>query len=371
MTLDVDRAQVLAYRVAANGFGRETGDPAELGVLDLGVQDSQAHTARLALAARLPAACDDPLTRDGRFAVLWTFRGAPHLHRRVDLPGLMSELWPRSDADAAARLGEWPRLKATGQGGLAVFTAAAEAMHAVVTEPLTKGEVSGAVTARLPEEYAYWCRSCRARHIYGGIFQQVGLPAGVRLVPDAAPTTLAPLEGRPPVPSAGAGAGELIRGYLRLHGPATLAEAAGYLGTTQAQARPVWPDGLAEVRVDGRRAWIPAERLDALRTASPPRLVRLLPPLDPYLQARDRDLVVPGKDRQKALWRILGSPGALLVDGEVAGVWRARMAGRARLEVTVEPFAAPPAAVRTAVEDEAGHLAAVRNATDVQVRYSE
>lgn len=118
-----------------------------------------------------------------------------------------------------------------------------------------------------------------------------------------------------------------------------------------------------------RRAWLPGDRLAALREAPLARLVRLLPPSDPYLQARDRALLVPDRDRQKALWRAISNPGAVLADGEIAGTWRARMAGRARLEVTVAGFGALSAAARAAVEDEAARVAAARGAAYVRVRY--
>jgi hypothetical protein len=57
---------------------------------------------------------------------------------------------------------------------------------------------------------------------------------------------------------------------------------------------------------------------------------------------------------QKALWAPLGSPGAVLVDGEVAGAWRASQAGRERLELT-----------------EADRVGAVRGASRVMVRLSD
>ncbi|MGH3329403.1 MAG: DNA glycosylase AlkZ-like family protein [Streptomycetales bacterium] len=372
MSPGVDRRQVLAYRVVAQGLGRGTRAPAELGVLDLGVQDTNVGSARLALAARLPAGFGDPV-KDPSFTLLWSFRGAPHLHRTGDLPGLAAALWPMSDADALARLAaERNPLKAAGIGGREAFAVAAGAMCTVVTRPMTKGEVSAAVTARLPEAYSYRCRSCQATHVYGGLFQLAGLFAGVRLVPDRSPTTLAPLEDRPPVPPTSAGAGGPIRGYLRLHGPATLAEAAGYLGSGQAALRPAWPGDLVEVAVEGRRAWLPEERVDALRDASPASdVVRLLPPSDPYLQARDRDLLVPDRARQKAVWRILGNPGAVLAGGEIAGVWRARGAGKARLEITVQAFGRASAALRAAIGAEAERVAGVRGATDVRVRFEE
>lgn len=370
MALDVDRRQVLAYRMFAHGLLRDTDAPGELGVLDLGVQDTNVNSARLAMATRLPGDHDDPLM-DPSFTLLWSFRGAPHLHRTGDLPGLARALWPVSDTDATARLAaERAPLKAAGIGGREAFTTAAEAMRAEVTGPMTKGEVSTAVTARLAEAYSYRCRSCKATHVYGGLFQLVGLFAGVRLVPDRSPTTLAPLADQPSLPPASTGAGALIRAYLRLHGPATLAEAAGYLGTNQSGIRGAWPDGLVEVRLDGRGAWIPEEGVEALRTASPDAdVVRLLPPSDPYLQARDRDLLVPDRARQKAVWRILGNPGAVLIGGEIVGVWRVRAAAKARLEITVRPFD-DAATSRAAIEAEAERVAAARGATDVRVRYA-
>ncbi|MGH3344399.1 MAG: DNA glycosylase AlkZ-like family protein [Carbonactinosporaceae bacterium] len=124
--------------------------------------------------------------------------------------------------------------------------------------------------------------------------------------------------------------------------------------------------------MEGRRAWIPEERLDALFSASPVAdLVRLLPPADPFLQARDRDLLVPERARRKALWRILGNPGAVLADGEIVGVWRARRAGKARLEVTVQTFDGASAALRAAIEAEVERVTGARGAAEAAVRFEE
>ncbi|MGH3489989.1 MAG: DNA glycosylase AlkZ-like family protein [Actinopolymorphaceae bacterium] len=395
MVMTVDRRRVLAYRAAVQGLARDAKDPEELGVLDLGIQDSQVGTARLALTARLPVVPTasgggpgdrggrgspgdrsgrrgpgDPVSDETTYAVLWSFRGAPHLHRRADLPALTSALWPLDDADAMTRLTSARKpMAAAGIAGLAAFTAAAEAMRAVVTKPLSKGEVSAGVTAALPAAYSYACRSCASTHIYGSIFQLVGLPAGVRHVPDSAPLTLVPLERRPRVPTRAVGTADVVRTYLRLHGPATTAEAASYLGTTQAKVRTVWPDGLAEVNVNGRPTWLPEEQLPDLRKASRPSYVRLLPALDPFLQARDRDVLVPDSAHQKALWKILSSPGGVLVDGEIAGTWRVRGAGKKRLMLTVEPFGRLAAKTRTAIEEESARIAELRGAAGIDVAY--
>lgn len=370
MVLEVERRQVLAYRVAASGLLRDAREPASLGVFDLGVQDTNVGSARLAVAARMPEGCPDPMADPG-FTLLWSFRGAPHLQRSAEVARLSDALWPVSDADAFARLAaERAPLKAAGIGGLEAFTTIAEALREVVTGPMTKGEVSSATTARLPAAYAYACKSCATTHVYGGLFQQAGLFAGVRLLADHSPATLAPLDGGTSVPSAAEGTPDLVAAYLRLHGPARLSDAAAYLGTNPTALRPSRPPDLAEVAVEGRSTLIPADQLDALRSFPPVTdLLRLLPPSDPYLQARDRPLLVPGEAHRKALWRALASPGAVLVDGEVAGMWRARMSDNGRLAVTVEAFSSLSARRQAELEGEAERMGRLRRAADVQVRY--
>jgi hypothetical protein len=362
--LDVDRERVIAYRVAAHELDRSVRDPLALAVLDLGVQDTPVGSARLALAARTGSPAG---TAPGDEAVVvWSVRGAPHLHRRADLTRLAAALWPLSDADATARLPYTP-IKEGARLGLAAFTAAAQAMHEVVRAPMAKGDVSTAVSAKVPASLTYWCEPCGAQHISGGLFQQVGLPAGVQVLPTGPGTTLAPLDGWPGVPTGSAGAPAVVTAYLRLLGPATKAEVAKFLGTSPTHAQRAWPDDLVEVRVAGRTGWLPADRAAALRSAPPPRLVRLLPGSDPFLQARDRDLLVPDKDRRAKLWPVIGKPGAVLADGEIAGTWRARMAGKSTLDLTVAPFEPLDARARADLQAEAEHVAAARGARNVRV----
>ncbi|HEV2088426.1 MAG TPA: crosslink repair DNA glycosylase YcaQ family protein, partial [Cryptosporangiaceae bacterium] len=80
--------------------------------------------------------------------------------------------------------------------------------------------------------------------------------------------------------------------------------------------------------------------------------------------------LVPDPARRKLVWRAIGSPGAVLLDGEVTGVWRVRAAGR-RLDVTVQPFAALSPPARRGIEDEAARFAAPRGLADVRVGYDE
>jgi hypothetical protein len=359
----VGRKQVLAYRVIANCLHeRFDGGPADLGVLDLGVPNVPAGAARQALAAR----CTQPLA--GGLTLAWSTRGAPHLHRPADLPALAAALWPLADADAAARFATAQLPPAAGKLGVEAFRATAAAFQDVVRAPTAKGEASRAVSDLVPAELTYDCKPCGARHISGGLFQQAGLAGGVALDEDATKTVLVPADPRPSIPGSPSGTAQFVRAYLRLLGPATPGDAAKYVGTTAAALRPAWPAAdLAEVDVDGRRAWLPAEDLDTLLAAPPIRGVRLLPPSDPFLQARDRAVLVPDKAQSKEVWRILGNPGVVLLDGEIAGTWRAR-AARRRLEVTVSPWLPLTATTRRAMQAEAQTVAEARglDSADVQ-----
>ncbi|MEV4508720.1 winged helix DNA-binding domain-containing protein [Dactylosporangium sp. NPDC049525] len=358
----VGRAKVLAYRAVTNQLHeRVDADPGDLAVFDLGVPNVPAGTARQALAARTSRFSAD----DAPLSLVWSARGARHLHRPEDLPGLVTALWPISDADAEARFGS-KQIPDGGKLGIAAFRATAEAFAAVVAGPTSKGDASRGVSDRVPEALTYYCGPCKARHISGSVFQQAGLAGGVQLDEAATTTVLLPIDGAPAVPDGPGDPSGLIHAYLRLLGPATPADVAKYLGTTVTALRPAWPGGLAEVTVDGRKAWIPQESLTGLIEAEPVRGVRLLPSSDPFLQARDRSVLTPDKTREKEVWRVLGNPGALLLDGDLAGTWRARIAGK-RLAVTVSPWAPLRAPVRAAIDAEAQWLAAARGLPTAEV----
>jgi hypothetical protein len=363
--LQVDRAQVMAYRVAALGLAERGKDrPGDLAALDLGVQEYMPDSTQVALAARTSA----DLT-DDRLIMVWAARGAPHLHRRKELRSLMKALWPVSDADASARINS-AQIPEGVKLGIAAFTATAKAFRQVVKESMPRGEVSTQVSARVPEALTYDCRSCKARHIAGNVWQHSGLAGGIEVESRGKDATLGPIKNLPGPPTENEGIGELIVTYLRLLGPATPVEVAKYFGSATAEMRKVWPDDLAEVAVDGRKAWLPADAVPDLKSAKPVAGVRLLPAMDALLQARDRDLLVPEKKRHKEVWKVLGNPGVLLLDGEIAGVWRAKMAGKKRVDLTVTPFGSLPAKARRAVETEAAEVARARGASDASVTFA-
>ena len=78
--------------------------------------------------------------------------------------------------------------------------------------------------------------------------------------------------------------------------------------------------------------------------------MRLLPSGDPYylLQGRQRDLLVPSRNRQDLLWTQRVWPGAILVNGAIVGTWR-----RTTRTVRAYPWRRLSRAVRDAIEAEA------------------
>jgi hypothetical protein len=163
-------------------------------------------------------------------------------------------------------------------------------------------------------------------------------PAGVAADPAAAPEHL-----------------QVIRGYLRLLGPATPSEVAGFLDTTATVIKQHWPEDATEVRVGGTKKWLLGDLQEAEQVA------RLLGPYDLLVQGKDRDLLVPEAAQRKQLWPALGRPGPLLAGGEIVGCWRPRAKG-AKLDLEVEVWQ-PKAVTKKAIGEQAEQLAAHRGLT--------
>ncbi|SHN85652.1 Winged helix DNA-binding domain-containing protein [Geodermatophilus obscurus] len=351
MGVSATRRQVLSFRVHAQQLDREAGTLDDTAVLDLGVQDTGPDGGRWALALRGVSA-----PADGELATVWTVRGAPHLYRRADLPGVAAATAPFSDADAGKRIFDAAKpLQAAGIGNLEGLDVVAATMRELVTAPMVKGEVSGRLTELLPEPHLRFCRPCGATHVHEMPFRLAALRAGLELEPGTSPPVLRPVPGLVPAETVPPHL-DVVRGYLRLLGPATPKLVAGYLDAPVKDVQARWPDDAVEVTVDGERRWLLAEDADRVDDVPPATGVLLLGPFDLFLQARDRPLLVDDPVRAKALWPVLGRPGAVLADGEVAGTWRPRKAG-STLTVTVELWQPVP---REAVTAAAERLAAFR-----------
>ncbi len=325
------RAQVLAYRARAQGLhGGDTHD-----VLTVGLQDTPGGSAALGLRQRTTSAQD--------LMLALTMRGSPHLHRRAALPLLRAALRPRDNEMLRAYLGGYGDLLiASGADGPALLDEVAHTMRAAFPgETATKGELSGAVSPLVPEIARPWCEGCGVHHVADGLFRIATLYAGIELVPGEGRRLrfqLGPAPTDDPLAD-GHAARDFLRTAIRVAGPLTLGDLALWLDTRSVTAppgwlRPVWSDlldDLVEVDVDGMILHADPAILTDDPPAPPPLL--LLPPRDTYLLGH-RPLLVPDTAIAKELWRPVGSAGPVVVEGEPAGVWRARKSGRT-LEITV------------------------------------
>ena len=237
----------------------------------------------------------------------------------------------------------------------------ATTMREVVARPTPKGTLSAALTERLPEPYLRWCHPCGATHVYEQTFRLSSLAAGLELEPGTSPPVLRRIPGWRRGPGLGdpERAPERLRvvdAYVRLAGPTTPAATARFLDVPPALVKAHWPSTAVEVDVDGERAWASP---DLPEPADTDGLARLLGPFDLWLQARDRDLVVPDRTRHQGLWPTIGRPGAVLVGVDVVGTWWPKASGR-RLTLTVDAWEPVAPDARTLVEEQAERLAAHR-----------
>lgn len=356
--MNVTREQALAFRVARHHL-HERVDPARAATV--GLQDTPPGSAALALAARSDGDLDE-------LVIVPSVRGAPLAVAPEDLAIFTAGLAPPDEAaarglvgTATRTLGDTPALEALDRVSDAVAASLAGG-------PLERDAFHQALRERLPPELLPWCRGCRSHHVHPSLWRATGVRGVLSIVGRDGRTAV--FGAPPPVPPLDDPGAELARRFLGA-GPATPALLAGWAGIAPAHGKALWARAgeLAEVDLDGRRVWALAEDAGAL--ASPPAAsgVRLLPNLDPLLTARDRELLVPDGALRKRIWKVLGGPGAVLVDGALAGLWRPTRKGR-RLVVTVEPLG--PAARRAAgaLAAEAERLAPLRGAAAAEVAWA-
>ena len=163
---------------------------------------------------------------------------------------------------------------------------------------------------------------------------------------------------------------ELVRRYLHIYGPATATSFGDWAAVTSRSARATFETLAAElvaVRTPvGDGLILGADEASFLRDPDPPAPARLLPSGDSYwlYQGADRELLVPDAARRPLLWTPRVWPGALLVEGEIAGTWR-----RANADVSIAPWRGLTAGERAAVEAEAVALPLPDLAGKIRVRW--
>jgi hypothetical protein len=375
------RDQVLAFRLAGHGLveRRPLRDLIEV-VGAIGIRNTPPGSAQLGLHARLndltPKTVDDALAEEKRLVEVLGPRISPHLVPAGEIGVFTLGALPADEASLRGVLNTFAgQLDQAGITATAALEQATEAAHAELDAgPLSKGALSAGMTRRLSEALSLFCRACGSTHVFESLFRLVGV-RGIWVIARSGRQSVYVRTDQwldtPPHGDQRSLRATLLRRYLRGFGPSTAREFGEWLGIGAAEAQRDWErlaDSLVQVDLEGRRGWIHVDDLADFEHPPRPIGVRLLPPYDGYLDQRDRATLIPDKALHRQVWAILGNPGAVLVDGEIAGTWRPRKKGK-RLDVTVTAFGSLAPAARSAIEAEAALLGPIRGCTSVEVSF--
>lgn len=121
---------------------------------------------------------------------------------------------------------------------------------------------------------------------------------------------------------------ELVRRFVHCYGPTTLDSLRAWLGSSRKQARRLWEaasEEMESVRFEGKTCFALSSDRESLLDASDctARLL-LLGAHDPYLDLRDRNVILQDRSLQKLVWKYVGNPGAILDGGKVVGIWKTK-----------------------------------------------
>ncbi len=357
----MDADQVLAFRLARSGLAvRSAGSFADAAACP--ASDFARDAARRALAARAAGVSRAAYYRAvdaGDLVVAHVVRGAIHALAPDDLALYGRALIARDDGELGAQLGRQVQRLAAEKG-----FAPTEALAEVATATndalangrmLDKNDLHEELRGRVRADLMPWCRGCKSHHVAPMLWRYATVEAGTRL--DSRRRYARHDPGRTPAAS------EAVRRFLRFYGPARPDDFAEWAGLAKPHARRLWDEAagdLFEIRVGKSRWWCLTEDMSALESPRAAEGIRLLPPGDPYLQKPNRPLLAPHPELRKRLFRPVASPGAVLSEGRLSGLWRAKAKGR-KAEITVERLGRLP---RGTLEDEARRVAELRGAAE-------
>jgi hypothetical protein len=368
--LKVDADQVLAFRLARSGLAvRGARGLAEAAACP--ASDFARDAALLALAARgargpraegISREAYDRAVDAGDLVVAHIVRGAIHALAPGDLALYGRALIARDDDELAAQLGRQVRRLAAEKGFApgAALDEVAKATKAALAQgrTLDKNELHEELRQRVSPDLMPWCRGCKSHHVAPILWRYATVKAGARLDSERRYTMGKP--GRTPTAS------EAVRRFLGFYGPATPGDFADWAGLAKPHADRLWDAAagdLVEGRVGKGEGWLISADANALESPPAAEGIRLIPPGDPYLQKPNRSLLAPDPELRKRLFRPVASPGAVLRDGRLRGLWRVKMQ-RGKAELTVETLGRLR---RADLEEEAQRVAELRGAAEAAV----
>jgi Winged helix DNA-binding domain len=337
--------QVRALRLRAQHLA----DPAPRDALvdvvrDLvGVQAQMPAAASLSLRARVAG-----LTREDLREALevrrtlvrtWVMRGTIHLVRTEDVRWML----PALPTSVFREVPRWLKRRAGLELGEASAVARKVERLLLSRGPMTRSEIVEAVG--VAPETAY------------GLMRLAGLDGRICFGPErgADQTFVAVTDWLPDLPPLAAPEpGALARRFLAGYGPAEPADLAVWWGLPLGMARTEWRawGEAVDVSLEGRTLSVLAEHLEGAAVAPAPS-VRLVGAWDTYLLGHaDRSFILDPQHARKVNRGGGWLHPVVLVDGRVAGTWRAERRAR-RLQLEVEAFTPITRQARAGIHEEA------------------
>ena len=364
----MDAEQILGFRLARSGLAsRDAGTPAAAAACP--ASDFSRDAALLALAARA-----EGVTRAryfvavdrGEVVVAHIVRGAIHALAPPDFALYGRSLLATDDDHLAVQLGQQVQRLAADKGFAptdALDEVAAATRDALRRAgALTRSDLHQELRERVRPDLMPWCKGCKSHHVAPMLWRYGSVKAGARL--DSQRRYVLGRPGRTPAPAA------VVKRFLHFYGPSTVRDFGEWAGIAPAHAARLWgrvENDLSEVSAGRRKGWVLGEDLERLDSPPDAEGVRLIPPGDPYLQKPNRPLLAPEGELRTRLFRPVASPGVVLKDGAIAGVWRVKAKGR-KAELSVEKLGRPgrPGRLgRQDLEEEARRVADLRGASDL------
>jgi len=317
----VTRGQVVRYRAHVQELGSKLPKSEIARAAYGGLQDSAPRSGVLSLHARVADTQPDDWEHPD-LAQIWFRGGADYVIPRADIGVFTLGSLPRDEAICA-------RLEAIADEALAILDG----------QVLKVSEVRDRMTFDIKHPLELKNTSRTGRVLIRWNASMIWLIGNERPAIDAEDARL-----------------ELARRFLHWYGPQTPERFAWWAAIEPTDAKTTWnalADEVVDVEVDraGLRS-ILAGDLDVLTGAEPIEGTRLLPFDDPFTK-NDRELLVADEERRSHVFPPVGTsrgyiPGAVLVDGEIRGVWQ-----RQQRKVTIHPWKKLPKRVVESVEAEA------------------
>jgi len=348
-----------------------------------GLQDTPPGSAALGLAARASGVMPDDVARalvdDRSLVIVWSRRGSPYLVPSADLGVFTRGLLPDDEESwRAAVQGFVGHLETVEMTASELVSLVDEAVFEVLADrELTKRELGEALAPLMPPALRKWFDADTFSSFTAVLTRAASLFGRFVIAPrEGSDLTFVRTDrwlGSLPQDEPEAARHEMTRRYVHAYGPTSPRAYADWAGIGEGHARRAFEalaDELVAVRVEGADGRVLAGDAAVLDEVAAPLGVRLLPPHDAYLASPDRRVIVPEANRHKALWKAAGNPGAVLVDGEIAGSWRPRKSGR-KLELEVFQFRTLPVSAKSKVEIAAARLGAFKGAQVTSVEFTQ